>query len=143
MEHDVLTCVLQHLISGNRQMLLQYWLWSILSKVQSSKRSTIQRVELIWMYLCNMWNTVFRHVCSVTSGHSCCIFGAKIWLKFDQICYCIWNAFCDLFDRCWRSTQFKWRFKFWFWINNKSYFFWRVLSSKLNPTRFCYYSGWN
>lgn len=25
MEHDVLTCVLQHMVSDNRHMLLQFW----------------------------------------------------------------------------------------------------------------------
>lgn len=38
-EHDILTCELQHLVSDNRSMLLQFWLRHILFKIHSQRRS--------------------------------------------------------------------------------------------------------
>lgn len=35
-EHDVPTCVLQHLVSDNRRMILQSWFRIILSKIPST-----------------------------------------------------------------------------------------------------------
>lgn len=43
----------------------------------------------------------------------CCIFGAKLWLRFSHICcYILKMRLCDLFDNYWWSNQFKWGFKF-------------------------------
>lgn len=47
------------------------------------------------------------------AGQCCCIFGAKIFLRFKQICcYISTMHLYNLFDSCWRSNQFIWRFKF-------------------------------
>lgn len=32
-EHNVQTCVLEHMVSGNRQMVLQFWFKIIISKI--------------------------------------------------------------------------------------------------------------
>lgn len=85
--------VLQHLDFVNRQMLFQLW-W---------RRDTC--------------GTRCSNMCATYDPDSTCefcyFFGAKLWLRFNQICCDILEMhLCNLFDSYWGSNQFKCRFKF-------------------------------
>ena len=124
MEHDVPTCLLQHLVFINKIIvivwcniwqLLQLWFNIFLSKVHSRSKD-LQVMEMNG-FGCTIptCGTRCSNMCSATSGPGfagqyCFIFGEKIWFRFDHICYCICVVrFCDSFDSWWRSNQFKWR----------------------------------
>ena len=53
-EHDVPTCVLQHLVSGNKQIVLQFGSELLYPRFYLQRRSTSHGEELILMCLCNM-----------------------------------------------------------------------------------------
>lgn len=68
-------------------------------------------------------------------GQCCCVYGAKFWLRFNQLCcYILATHLCDFFYSYWRLNQFIWRFKFEFELITNNIFYWRFLWSKSNPT---------
>lgn len=87
-EHDAPACVLQYLVSVNKHMLWQF------------------------LWIRDTCGTRCSNMCA-TSGPSSAgqcyfIFGAKVCLRFNQICfYILAMCLCDLFDSCWISNQFK------------------------------------
>lgn len=86
-------CMLKYLTTIT--VVLQYF---SIQELLYHRRSEGYGEWLTWIQWCNM--------CSATSGpgstnHHCCVFGVKIWFRFDQI-YCYFNGIhlCDLFDSC-------------------------------------------
>lgn len=86
--HHVLTCGLQHLVSDNN---IAFWVQYV--SIQDSlynRRYTSFGEELIWMYWCNMCNTMFQHMqcniwpCSI--GHKLCCLVRFFLLILNQIC---------------------------------------------------------
>lgn len=122
MEHDVLTCALQHSVSSNRQMVLQFWFIIILFKIHSTKKIynswrrdnldvLVQHVEhdVPACLQCNIWPW--------SSFHNGRCLVQNFLLNLNQICCRLFGNVCVISltaieDR----IRFKWKFKFEFEI---------------------------
>lgn len=82
-EHGVLTCVLQYLVSGNRNVVLQFGSKLFYPRFSRQSRSTSHGEELTYMYCCNMWNSMFQHVqCNIWPCEQA--IRDIVWCKFSN-----------------------------------------------------------